>query len=204
MPRRRRSLECPLPAVRVSPPAGAGMPEYPADPRFRCRPRKPSPTARLPLHRRLVEHGVIGRRIGDCCRTTRMVGCGACSDGRRGLRAPARATGLPKPVATTVTRIWLVMSGSMTVPTTTVASSEANCLMTLPTSWNSPMDRSMPAVTFTRMPCAPARLMSSSKRAGDRRLRRFARAIVAATRCPSPSSPCRSPTSPCARRRSRR
>jgi hypothetical protein len=65
-------------------------------------------------------------------------------------------------VATTVTRIWLAMSGSITVPTTTVASSEANCLMTLPTSWNSPIDRSMPAVTLTRMPCAPARLMSSS------------------------------------------
>src|SRR5579862_9376918 len=51
----------------------------------------------------------------------------------------------------------------MTVPTTTVASSDANCLTIWPTSWNSPMDRSMPAVTFTRMPWAPARLISSKR-----------------------------------------
>src|SRR5262245_34045295 len=49
----------------------------------------------------------------------------------------------------------------MTVPTTTVASSAANSLTVLPTSSNAPIDRSGPAVTLTRIPCAPARLMSS-------------------------------------------
>src|ERR1700691_824037 len=96
--------------------------------------------------------------MGVFCRTTRMAGAGAAATGI----GAALTTGLPKPVATTVTRIWFAMSGSMTVPTTTVASSDANCLMTLPTSWNSPIDRSIPAVTFTRMPWAPERLMSSS------------------------------------------
>src|SRR6185503_6311735 len=50
----------------------------------------------------------------------------------------------------------------MTVPMTTVASSEANCLTVSPTSWNSPIDRSTPAVTFTSTPLAPDKLMSSS------------------------------------------
>src|SRR6185295_2901718 len=71
----------------------------------------------------------------------------------------------PSPVATTVTRNSPSSVGSITVPTTTVASSAANCLTVLPTSSNSPIDRSRPAVTLTRMPCAPARLMSS--RSGD-------------------------------------
>src|SRR5437764_7665637 len=50
----------------------------------------------------------------------------------------------------------------MTVPITTVASSEANSVTSWPTYWNYPIERSMPALTLTRMPCAPSRLMSSS------------------------------------------
>jgi hypothetical protein len=65
-------------------------------------------------------------------------------------------TAFPRPVATTVTRSSSCISGSITVPTTTVAFSEANCLDVLPTSSNSPIARSMPAVTLTRMPRAPA------------------------------------------------
>ena len=54
------------------------------------------------------------------------------------------------------------MSGSITVPTTTVASSEAMSSIVAPTSENSPRERSRPAVMFTRMPRAPLRSMSSS------------------------------------------
>ncbi len=48
------------------------------------------------------------------------------------------------------------------MPTTTVASSEANSRTVSPTSWNSPMDSFGPPVTFTRIPRAPARSTSSS------------------------------------------
>ena len=90
--------------------------------------------------------------MGDLGRTIRIVSGGAIAAAAIAWTDAGRAvaTGLPRPVATTVTRIWLAISGSITVPTTTVASSEANCLMTLPTSWNSPMDKSMPAVTLTK------------------------------------------------------
>ena len=54
------------------------------------------------------------------------------------------------------------MSGSITVPTTTVALSEANSSTVSPTSENSPSDSSGPAVMLTRMPRAPCRSMSSS------------------------------------------
>ena len=62
-----------------------------------------------------------------------------------------------------MTRNSPLSSGSMTVPTTTVAFSEAKLLIVLPTSSNSPMAKSIPAVTLTRMPRAPDRLTSSSK-----------------------------------------
>ncbi len=67
----------------------------------------------------------------------------------------------------------------MTVPTTTVASSEANCLMTLPTSWNSPIDRSIPAVTLTRDALGARQIDVLEQRAGDRRFGCLASTILA-------------------------
>ena len=68
----------------------------------------------------------------------------------------------PRPVATIVTFRSSPISASITVPTTTVAWSDANSSTMLPTSVNSPMLRSGPAVTFTRIPRAPCRSTSSN------------------------------------------
>ena len=87
--------------------------------------------------------------------------------------------GLPRPVATTVTLSSSVISGSITVPTTTVASSDANSSMVSPTSENSPRDRSRPAVMLTRIPRAPCRSISSSSGLLMARLGCFAGAIFA-------------------------
>src|SRR3989337_2273214 len=70
----------------------------------------------------------------------------------------------PNPVTTTVTRNSSVMFGSITVPTTTVASSDVNDLTTSPTSSNSPIDISGPAVILTNTPLAP--LKSTSSKSG--------------------------------------
>ena len=68
----------------------------------------------------------------------------------------------PSPVATTVTRISSSRFGSITVPTTTVASSDANSSIVSPTSANSPNDRFSPAAIFTSIPRAPSRFTSSN------------------------------------------
>ena len=49
------------------------------------------------------------------------------------------------------------------MPTTTVASSEANSSIVSPTSENSPRDRFSPAVILTKIPRAPCRFTSSSR-----------------------------------------
>ena len=61
-----------------------------------------------------------------------------------------------------VTRSSSCISGSIEVPITTVASSEAMSLIMPPTSPNSPIDKSGPAVTFTKIPRAPRILVSSN------------------------------------------
>src|SRR3990167_6043339 len=69
---------------------------------------------------------------------------------------------VPNPVTTTVTCNSSVNSGSITVPTTTVADSDAKALTASPTASNSPIDISMPAVILTNTPFAPLKSMSSN------------------------------------------
>ena len=68
----------------------------------------------------------------------------------------------PRPVTMTVTRTSSRSSGSITVPTTTVAPSEVIFLMASPTASNSPIDMSNPAVILTRTPRAPVISTSSN------------------------------------------
>src|SRR5512138_147158 len=92
--------------------------------------------------------------------------CRSSKVGTRGPRPPAiavmrrasagecwlAATARPMPVATTVTRSSSRISGSITQPTTTFASSEAYCLTVSPTTLNSLVRRSGPAVTLISSP----------------------------------------------------
>src|SRR5512143_377429 len=73
-----------------------------------------------------------------------------------------RATGLPRPVATMVTRSASSMPSSSTWPTMTVASSAVKALMVFITSWISFILTVDEAVMLTSTPRAPARLTSSS------------------------------------------
>ncbi len=106
---------------------------------------------------RIVVSGMLSVPVRATIRG-RCTSCGAPRAGAGLTRSAARF----RPVATTVTRTSSCSSGSSAVPTTTVASSEANWWTTWPISSNSRIVRFGPAVTLTRMPQAPDRLTSSS------------------------------------------
>ena len=85
-----------------------------------------------------------------------------------------------KPVAMTVTRISPCIAGSCTAPKMISASSPTASWMISLIWCTSPSVRSAPPVMFTSTPVAPEMLTLSSSGDGDRLLRRFHRAVLAA------------------------